>query len=185
MDLSPEIIEAKVEEYPEIQPLAAVEAEHIDLLPDVLERGDYGWRDPEWIVQWYYRRFLGAYPDTERRATEDAYDENTYERVHTAIADAIEAEDLTDKLRHLTALEGVDVAVGSAFLQFINPTEYVVVGERTWSVLHEAGELETDYPDTPTVPEYERYLGRCQRLSKRFDCSLWDLYRAIWVLGQD
>ncbi len=185
MDFTAEVVAEAVDEYPDVQPLAAVEVEHLELLPATLERGGYGWRDPEWVVQWYYRRFLGAYPDAERRAAEDAYGENTYEEVHAAIDGAIDAGDTEAKLRHLTSLEGVDVPVASAFLQFMDPEAYVAVGERTWSALHEAGELDAPYPDPPSVPEYERFLTASRAVSERCGCSLWDLYRAAWVLGRD
>lgn len=185
MDLTAEVVADAIDEYRAVQPLSAVEAEHLEMLPDTFASGDYGWRDPEWVVQWYYRRFLGAYPDEERRAAEYAYGENTYEDVHAAIDGAVAADETAEKLQHLTALEGVDVPVASAFLQFMHPDAYVVVGERTWSVLHEAGELDGPYPDPPSVPAYERHLERCRAIAERCDCSLWGLYRALWVLGRD
>lgn len=185
MALTAAVVADAVEEYRAVQPLAAVEDEHLDLLPDTFEAGDYGWRDAEWVVQWYYRRYLGAYPDAERRAAETAYGENTFEEIRAAIDGAVDAADAEAKLRHLTALEGVGVPVGSAFLQFIQPDEYVVVGERTWSVLQDAGELEDSYPDPPSVPDYDRFLAASRAVSEQCGCSLWDLYRAAWVLGRD
>lgn len=185
MDLTAEVVADAVDEYRTVQPLSAVEAEHLEMLPDTFESGGYGWRGPEWVVQWYYRRFLGGHPDADRRAAEDAYGENTYEAVHDAIDGAVEATETSEKLRHLTALDGVDVPVGSAFLQYMHPAEYVVVGERTWSVLRDAGELDAPYPDPPSVPKYERYLATCRAVADRCGCSLWDLYRTLWVLGRD
>ena len=183
--LTRSVLESKAAVYPDVQPLYTVEREHLEMLPETFAEGDYGWRDAEWVVQWYYRRFLGAYPDRKRRAVEDAYGENSYEEVHAAITAAVEADDAAAKLANLTGLDGVDVPVGSAFLQFIDPERHLAVGEREWGVLRTAGELTGGYPDPPSVEEYERYLSTCQAVADRCECDLQSLYRAIWVLGED
>jgi hypothetical protein len=182
MELTAQAVDEAVREYPAVQPLSAVETEHLELLPDSFERGNFGWRDAEWVVQWYFRRFLGSYPDAERRAVEDAYGENGFEDVRAAIAAAVAADEAVDALDRLTTLEGVDVPIGSAFLQFVDPDRYVVVGEREWTALRERGAIEDVYPEPPTAPKYERYLGACRTLADRCECDLWDLYRALWVL---
>ncbi|MFT4922602.1 MAG: hypothetical protein ACI8XM_001819 [Haloarculaceae archaeon] len=185
MDLTPSLVARTAAAYEEVQPLYAVEEEHREMLPEMLAGGDFGWRDPEWIVQWYYRRFLGAYPDDRRRAREDAYDENTYEEVRDAISGALDADDVAAKLDSLTALSGVDVPVGSAFCQFLHPDRYLVVSEREWEPLRAAGELDGPYPDPPSVAAYETYLGACRTVAERCDCSLWTLYRALWTVGAE
>ncbi len=185
MELTAERIAEKRGEYPAAQPLSTVEEEHREMLPETFASGDYGWRDAEWVVQWYYRRFLGAYPDSERRRVEETYGTNSFEDVRAAIAGAVGAEAMADKLESLTALEGIDVPVGSAFLQFIAPDRYIVVSGREWEVLRRTGEIGDDYPDPPTVPDYERYLETTRTLASRRDCDLWGLYRALWVLGTD
>lgn len=185
MDLTAAAIDEAVREYPDVQPLSAVEHEHLELLPEAFASGEYGWRDAEWVVQWYYRRFLGGYPDADRRAAEDAYGENGFEAVRTAIADTTGAASTEAALAALTDLEGVDVPVASAFLQFVDPTNYVVVGEREWGALARAGELEEPYPVQPTPRGYELYLTTCRTITSRLDRSLWDLYRALWVDAVD
>ena len=185
MELTPERIERAADAYEDVQALAAVEAEHAEILPGMFESGDFGWRDAEWVVQWYFRRFLGAYPDAERRAIEDAFGDNTYEAVLSAIQGAIDAEDAATALDRLTALDGVDVGVGSAFLQFIDPERYVVCSEREWATLRSAGELEGAYPDPPSTADYEGYLETCRSIADRCHCSLVTLYRGLWTLGSD
>ncbi|WP_049986016.1 hypothetical protein [Halobellus rufus] len=185
MELTAEAIDERVERYPDYQPLSTVEDEHVDLLPGTFADGDYGWRDPEWVVQWYGRRFLGAVPNADRRAIEDAYDENDYEDVHEAISAAVEADTAAEMLRRLTALSGVDVQIGSAFCQFIDPDRYVVIDERQWSTLRALGELDDDYPDSPTAADYEEYLETYRAIADRCDRSLWDLYRALWVFAEE
>jgi hypothetical protein len=185
MDLTPSLVADSAEAYEDVQPLFAVEDEHVEILPGMFADGEFGWRDPEWVVQWYYRRFLGAYPGAKRRAAEDAYGENTYEDVHAAIGGAVEADETTAKLDHLTTLEGVDVSIASAFLAFLHPERYVVCSEPEWETLLAAGEIDAAYPDPPSVPEYESYLATCRAVADRCSCSLWTLYRALWTLGED
>ncbi|MEF8851911.1 MAG: hypothetical protein V5A44_00485 [Haloarculaceae archaeon] len=185
MDLTPSLVEDRAAAYREVQPLFAVEEEHVEILPEMLADGEFGWRDAEWVVQWFYRRFLGAFPDARRRAAEEAYDENTYEDVHAAVSGAVAADDATAKLDHLTALDGVDVPVASAFLAFLHPGRYLVCSEREWETLRAAGELDVPYPDPPAVSGYESYLATCRAVADRCDCSLWTLYRALWTLGAE
>jgi hypothetical protein len=183
MELNPSTVADRAETYREIQPLYAVEREHVEILPEMFADGEFGWRDPEWVVQWYYRRFLGAYPDAERRVAEDAYDENTYEDVHEALQGATEADDAVGKLESLTALDGVEVSVGSAFLAFLHPERYIVCSEREWEALRATGELDDPYPDPPAVDTYASYVATCRAVADRCDASLWTLYRALWTLG--
>ena len=185
MELTPSLVDEMAAVYEERQPLFAAEAEHVEMLPGLLGDGEFGWRDAEWVVQWYYRRFLGSYPDAERRAAEDAYGENGYEDVHAALTGAVAAEGVADKLDRLTALCGVDVSVASAFLAFLHPECHLVCSEREWETLRAAGEVDAPYPDPPSASAYESYLATCRAVADRCDCSLWTLYRALWILGED
>lgn len=185
MTLSTATVDEAVDDYPSVQPLDAVEAEHVELLPETFADGDYGWRTAEWVVQWYYRRFLGAYPDEDRRAGEEAYDRNGYEAVHGALDAVLAADETAAKLDALTDLDGVDLPVATAFLAFTHPDRYVVVGEREWSVLRRGDELDDEYPAPPTPADYERYLAACRTVADRCDRPLWDVYRALWVLGAE
>jgi hypothetical protein len=184
MDLTPSFVAESADTYREIQPLFAVEREHVEILPGMFADGEFGWRDPEWVVQWYYRRFLGGYPDAERRAAEAAYDENTYEDVHSAISGAVSADDVAGKLDEVTAVRGVDVPVGTAFLAFLDPDRYIVCSEHEWEALRATGELETPYPDPPDAAAYESYLETCRTVADRCEVSLWQLYRALWTIGE-
>ncbi|PSQ58827.1 MAG: hypothetical protein BRD23_05805 [Halobacteriales archaeon SW_9_67_25] len=183
MELTQSLVESTAAEYERREPLYAVEQEQVDIFPATIRDGDYGWRDVEWVVQWYYRRYLGAYPDAERRDGEAAFRDNSFEGVLDRLAATVEADDTAERLRHLTALDGVDVPVGSAFLLFLFPDRYVVVGDREWGVLREAGELSEPYPDSPSIEAYVAYDGVCQGLLEQFDVDAWTLYRALWRLG--
>jgi hypothetical protein len=183
MDLTGADVQAAAAEYEDVQPMYTVEQEHVEMLPETFRSGEYGWRDAEWVVQWHYRRFLGAYPNRDRRAAEGEYDENEFEDVLDAVAAAVESEDTAARLDALTDLSGVDVPVASAFLLFLSPERYVVVDERTWGVLHAADELDDPYPAPPSEADYLAFDAACTRLRERFDVDAWTLYRALWVLG--
>lgn len=184
MELTRSLVEEKAAEYERVEPLVERERDHLETFPEAFETGDYGWKDAEWVVRWYFRRYLGAYPDERRRETEDAYANNDFDDVRDTIAAVREADDAETALRELTTLSGVDVRVASAFLQFLDPTSYVVVDDRAWHALFEADELEEPYPGPPSPAEYLQYLSTCRTLADRFDCSLLELHRALWRLGR-
>lgn len=185
MELTPAIVAEKAEEYATEEPLYTVEAEHLESLGEAFAAGDFGWRDAEWVVQWYYRRYLGAVPNRERRSREDAYDENEYEAVRDALTEAAAIDEVEDQLVVLMALEGVDVPVASGFLMYLDPADRMVVGDREWAVLHDAGEIDASFPEPVTPGDYATYLATCHEVADRCDCSLWALYRAVWRLWKD
>lgn len=188
MELSASLIADRAAEYRAEEPLYAVEAEHLEILPKTFASGEYGRRDAEWPVRWYYRRHLGAFPDEERRAVESRFRQNDFEAVLARIEGARTAGSVAEALDHLTALSGVDVGVASAVLFFLDPERYLPIGVREWDALREAGELgalEAAYPQPPSVDDYERYLERCRRLAERFECDLWTLYRALWRVSDE
>jgi len=185
MELSAPVVDRTAREYRNLEPLYEREREHLETFPAAFADGEYGWKDAQWIVRWYFRRYLGAYPYDDRAAVEDAFDDNDFEAVRSAVAAALAAEDIEGRLRALTALSGIDVPVASAFLFFLDPEQYLVVGEREWGVLRSAGELVGPYPNPPSPAAYGRYLTTVRSLADEFDCTLWDLYRCLWRLGAD
>jgi hypothetical protein len=185
MTLARSAIEEEAAEYVEEEPLYPVEQEAIETYPTAFAEGEFGFRDAEWVVQWYYRRYLGAYPDREHREGEARFGENERGAVRDAVIDAANAADLAERIERLTELEGVDVGVASAFLQFIDPDRYVAVDGRTWGVLSRAGELADSYPDSLSVEEYRRFLGTCRAVAEEHGVDCWTLYRALWRLGTE
>jgi len=185
MELTSSLVEERAREYRETEMLYDTEQEHLEDLPEAFAEGDYGWRDAEWVVQWYFRRYLGAYPDADRRAVESAYGENDFEDVRDVVSAVARAEDGGERVRLLTTLDGVDVRVASAFLQFVSPERYLVVGDREWAVLRAADELEDPYPDPPSVADYLAYLETCRDVADRCDCNLRTLRMALWRLWNE
>jgi hypothetical protein len=185
MELTGDLVERRAAEYAEEEPLYAVESEQLETLPDAVRAGAYGWRDVEWVVQWYFRRFLGAYADAERRAAEAAFRENDHEAVRDALDTVLAVDSAAQRLDPLTALTGVDVPVASAFLQFLFPGRHIVVGEREWGVLAATDDLDRSYPDPPDVDDYETYDDACREIQNRLDVDVWTLYRALWRLGAE
>lgn len=185
MELTGSVIDAKAREYATSEPLYTVEQEHVELLPETLAGGSFGKRDVEWVVQWYYRRHLGGYPDRERRAAEEAFRENDFGTVLDLLATVGDAGGTAERVERLVTLEGVDVPVASAFLMFMFPDRHVAVGERAWAVLEAADELSDPYPDPLDVEDFQRFDGACRDIEDRFDVDGWTLYRALWRLGDE
>lgn len=120
----------------------------------------------------------------ERGESEAASPERGESEAASDDTDARAGADLETAVDHLRDLEGVDVSVASAFCFFLDPDRFLVMSEREWTALHEAGELEAPYPDSPTVVDYQTYLETVRSVADRLECDLWTLYRALWRLGR-
>ncbi len=182
MDLTRSVVETHAGEYRQEEPLFSVEQEAIDIFPGMFAEGEFGFRDAEWVVMWYYRRYLGEFSHAKRQSVEAEFGDNDFETIREAVEAVVASSDPKANVERLTDLAGVDVPVATGFLMFIDPESYVVIGEREWGVLQEAGVLSTPYPDPPSAAEYVTYLDRCRDLADRFECDLWTLYMALWRL---
>ncbi len=191
MQIEPETIDEYAAEYREREPLYPVERESIESLPDAFRAGEYGPRDAQWVVRWYFRRYLSDYPHDERTTIEDRFANVDMGRVKAAIAEATEAVDEGGPDAHeralapLTELPGVDIRVGSAFLTFLDPDTYLPIGDREWTVLREWTSLEGTYPSPLTAEEYGRFLDAARELSDRLDRDTRTLHLAIWRRWKD
>lgn len=179
-----EIVEAS-REYERYEPLYDVERDRLETLPEAFAERAVVWKDVEWIVRWYYRRYLGDVPHERRQAVEDRFLENDWDDVRGAVERAVSADDPEEKVEHLLPLDGVSVPIASAVLQFADPGEYVVVDGRAWTVLYEADELGGPYPDPPSTADYVTYRGRCLDLAEALDVDLQTLYRALWRFAKE
>ncbi len=188
MDLSESTVRERARAYTETEPLYDVERQHVETVPETFAGDEYGRRDAQWIVRWYFRRYLGEYPDRERREREEAFRDNEFDDVIDALDAAVDAvgvknddsANVDDALDALTALDGVDVAVASGFLQFLAPSRFVAIDRRTWAVLAAAGELDDAYPDPPSAADYRRFDDACRAVMDRTGVDAWTLYRALW-----
>lgn len=180
-DLTRDRIDDLAAEYERREPFDLVEREHIETVPRAFASGDFGRRDAEWPVQWYYRR--RSVPDRNRREAEERFLDNGYERMVEAVRGAAEATTVEESVERLTALTGVDVPVASAFLAFTRPDRYVAVGKREWAALRDAGELADPYPGSLAAADYRTYLDAVRRVAERTDRDVWAVYRALWRIG--
>lgn len=186
MELTAAQVNSLAEKYMSVEPLAAVEQEHIEMLPETFAGEEYGRRDVEWVVQWYFRRYLGAYPDRARRDAEERFRDNDFSTVLETLASVADnRDDTAENLQQLCELAGIDVPVASAFLQFTHPDRYVALDSRLWEILRECDELDGPYPEEPSIETYRRFDDACQRLTERFDVDPWTLYRALWRRWQE
>lgn len=212
-------VDDHVETYRETAPFHPVEAEAIGSLGDAFRAGDYGRRDVEWVIRWYFRRRVAAIDHDERRAVEEAVEDAEPRELRGALWDAIdaldeaerEAEERPDAERDasldderdtgldaerdadpdpsapahhraidaLTDLPGVDVAVASALLWFLDPDRFLVVGDREWRVVAALTDLDAGYPDPMTAAAYDRYLDAVRTVSDRIDVDSWHLYMVL------
>jgi hypothetical protein len=180
--LTGEDIDELAREYGREEPFDTVEREQIETLPDALAAGEFGWRDVEWVVRWYYRRPGLGVSDDRRRTAEEQFGDNGYEAVADAIVRAVEATDTDGKVAALTSLDGVDVPVASAFLAFLHPNEFVAVDELVWGALREVSDLSRPYPDRVTPADYGEYLAAVRTVADRANRDCWTVYRALWRL---
>ncbi|EMA63718.1 hypothetical protein [Halorubrum lipolyticum] len=188
-----------VEAYRESAPFHPVEAEAIESLPAAFRAGEYGKRDVEWVVRWYFRRAVTDIDHGERRAAEEAVSDAEPRELRGAMWDAIDALDGAESeavadstpphhraFDALTQIPGVDVAVASALLWFLVPDEQFVVGEREWAVVaaltddaHLGAALDGPYPEPMTVDAYDRYLDAVRALADRLGVDGWHLYMVL------
>lgn len=203
MELSRDDVEAAIEAYRESEPLYAVESEAVETLPDAFRSGEYGRRDAQWVVRWYGRRYLGDEPPgADRNRREEAFEGADFEAVRDAIATTVEADrgrtgrsgskrgivereeaertGYSGAIDALTALPGVDLSVASAFLAFVHPDRFVVVGPDEWRAVCDLTGLEGPYPDPPSIDEYDDYLAACDELAERYGIDPWELYMVVW-----
>ncbi|SMO67184.1 hypothetical protein [Halorubrum cibi] len=188
MDPSRADVEAALEAYRATEPLYTVESEAVETMPDAFRSGEYGRRDAQWVVRWYGRRYLGDEPaGTDRSRREEAFEEADFEAVRDAIATAVEAdrEAYGKAVDALTALPGVDLPIASAFLAFVHPDRFVVVGPREWEIVSDLTDLEGSYPDPPSVGEYDDYLTACDALADRYGIDPWEVYMLVWRRRED
>jgi hypothetical protein len=185
MKFDRDLVLEKSREYEQYEPLYLVEQERLETLPDAFENGSVVWKDVEWVVRWYYRRYLGEFPHGTRESIERRFKQNDWEAVRETIESVVETSETTERLRRLTELSGVSVPIASAFLQYLSPTEYVVVDDRAWSVLYRAESLRDPYPDPPSVAAYLTYLEQCRSMAADVDVDLQTLYRALWRLAKE
>lgn len=199
MELTPDDVERYVEEYRSEEPLYPVEQEGIETLPDAFRAGEYGPRDAEWVVRWYFRRYLGEYPHDERSAIEERFADINMGRVKAAIAEAIEAIDdaagepvtrppgdgptatgYDEALAALTDLPAVDVRVGSAFLTFLSPDTFLPIGDREWEAMCELQTIDEPYPSDPTIADYGRYLDAVHETRDMLETDVRSVYMVVW-----
>lgn len=191
-------IDEHVEAYRESAPFYPVEKESIESLPDAFRAGEYGQRDVEWVVRWYFRRRVDAIDHDRRREIEERVENVDRAAMREAMWDAVDAlngaegddaeaggdtaerdPDHHRALDALTGLPGIDVAVGSALLWFLDPDRFFVVGDREWRVVAGLTDLDETYPDSMTVEAYDRYLDAVRTLADRLDIDHWRLYLVV------
>ncbi|WP_255168042.1 hypothetical protein [Natrononativus amylolyticus] len=186
MGFTTDRLRAAAAEYERRHPFTIVEDERLETLPTAFSEGSFLWKDAEWVVRWFARRSLSGTP----HPAEDAFRENGYDDLEAAITGAESAETVTDAVERLTALEGVDVPIASAYLQFLDPERYVTLDEGAVAALEGAGSLSAfpadaleAYPSPLEPTAYATYLEAVRAVSREHDLDLLRTYRALSRLG--
>lgn len=182
-DLTPERLDALLAAYEREEPFHLVETERLATLPGAARDGSLMWKDVEWIVRWYYRRHLDDRFRADRERAEARFRDNPWGVVRAAIAAAIEADELAERVDQLADLEGITVPLATAILFFTDPEVDIVMGPREWRGLVSTHELRRAYPSSPGVPTYATYRRTCSAVADRLEAGYPDLYRALWRLG--
>ncbi|MFB6122228.1 MAG: hypothetical protein ABEJ78_02055 [Haloferacaceae archaeon] len=185
MELTASLVAEMADEYERREPFYAVERERLATLPTAFDEGPMVRRDVEWVVRWYFRRDRTGSPSGRRERVEAAFGDNDAAELEATLDAVHDADGDRDRLARLETLAGVDVAVASAILQYVDPDRYLAVDARLWSVLRAAGHLDGPYPAPPSRADYERFVTTCRTLADRFDVDLQTLYRALWRLSAD
>lgn len=173
MELSREIIEQYAERYPQEESRYEEEVEQLERLPKAFANGTWDWDDLEWIHQWKGNsRNLPTFRNAERSHTIELVEK------------AIQAPNITEKLELLTQMGGTGTVVASAFLLFLDPTEYTVIDKRGVKTLQRVGYLHEIDPTGVSIEDYLPYLECCRSLSNEYDVSLRKLDRAIWTMDK-
>lgn len=167
-----------LDRYDRYAVFAQVEDDRLETLPEAFRDGSFLWKDVEWVVRWYCRRPL----DGHDRSAEEALRDNSMDEINEAIDTVRAAESIAERIASLTELEGVDVPVGSAILQFVDPESFAAIDRRTWRALVDAGAVDEAYPDRVTLDTYETYLRECHGLAALAELNLVEVARALWVL---
>lgn len=176
--LEPEALQAALDRYPRHAGFARVEDDRLATLPAAFGDGSYLWKDAEWVVRWYCRRPLAGHD----RDAEEAFRSNDMDAIRAAIDGLDDAEDLGAKLRRLTALDGVTVAVASAFLQYVDPEQFAAIDERAWGGLGRTDALSTPYPAPVTGAAYRRFLDALREVADGTGLAAVETARALVVL---
>lgn len=176
VELSVERLRTAAADYRDHAPFYDVEADRLETLPTAFAEDSFLWKDVEWVVRWYCRRPL----DGRERSPENDFRSNEMATIRDAIATARAAETTREATNALLAMDGVDVTVASAFLQFMTPEAYVVVYAPTWRLLADHGELSATWPDAVTPGDYETFLAACADLAEQADLSLVEVERGLW-----
>lgn len=174
-----ETLRNRAAEYGDREAFAVVENERLETMPEAFRNGTYLWKDCEWIVRWYSRRSL----DGHLNPAEETFRQNRMERVEVAIELAVEAKRTIDKLDALLTLEGIDVPIASAFLQFMDPKAYAAISNPCWRALVDADILSGAYPEIVGLKDYDRFLGACRELAGDAEMPVFAVGRALWRIG--
>lgn len=102
-------------------------------------------------------------------------EKNTPGLISEVLEVAVGDQTLAQKVDQLVRLTGVEVAMASAILTCIDPSQYTVIDVRALDAL--------GVQEKPNTDLYERYLAFCRATAKELGVELRQLDRALWKAG--
>lgn len=176
------VVEELNRDYERTEAFYLVEQERLETMPEAVREGTLSWKDVEWLVRWYYRRFLTSTYNARARDVERAYRSNEWATIRATLESVIDIDDPAERVAQVRTLDGIDIPVASGMLYFIDPTRDIVMGEREWHALEVAGELDEAYPRRVRPSDYCTYLEVCTTVTDRLNITFIELQRSLWRL---
>lgn len=183
--LTRKVVDRLNHDYERAEAFYLVEEERLETMPESVREGSISWKDGEWLVRWYYRRFLSSAYNARATEVEGAYRSNDWPTIRDTLRSVIDIDDPAERVAQVSTLDGIDVPVATGMLYFIDPTRDIVMSEREWRGLEIAGELGESYPRRVTPSDYRTYLEVCDEVTDRLDVTFIELQRALWRLTED
>lgn len=89
------------------------------------------------------------------------------------------------KVEGLTIMKGVEYRVATAILYFCYPSKYTIMDYRAWWTLQDRNEMPQNYGIKDDFEHWEKYLNICREVSKRCNCDLRKLDKALWQYSKE
>ncbi len=176
------VVEELNRDYERTEAFYLVEQERLETMPEAVREGTLSWKDVEWLVRWYYRRFLTSTYNARARDAERAYRSNEWATIRATLESVIDIDDPAERVAQVHTLDGIDIPVASGMLYFIDPTRDIVMGGREWHALEGVGEINEAYPKKVRPSDYCTYLEVCTTVADRLNITFIELQRSLWRL---
>jgi len=103
------------------------------------------------------------------------------ESIETIIKKLNKAKTKKEKIKILTDINGIGIAIASAILTVCYPNDFTVIDYRVLNSLKELG-VEVKGNPRENIKDYLRYVDICKAEAKKYGLTLRDFDRALWAM---